>query len=96
MLTNIPVKITLEKGIRRQFYVHRERLRMNALAKQCSVLVPPQLPPLVCRDGATLTYCISVDIRGPSRFVYQPDRPLVEGRGPIAWLETEAEVELTI
>lgn len=101
MLTRLPVKITLASGTKRQFYVQRNRLRMNALADTVGEPAPDMLAPLVCRndsvtDGATLTYCNSVVIRGPSRFVYKPHNPLIEGKGPIVWLETEAEVELTI
>lgn len=100
----LPVKITLAQGTKRQLYVQKDRLRMNALADRMEANgepAPNPLPPLVCRndsvtDGATLTFCNSVVIRGPSRFVYRPHAPLIEGKGPIAWLETEAEVELTL
>lgn len=98
----LPVKITLAQGTKRQLYVSKDRLRMNALAEHADLTdYSFPLPPLVVRndsltDGATITYCSSVVIRGPSRFVYRPNAPLVEGNGPIAWLETEAEVELTI
>lgn len=102
--TTVPAKITLPHGTKRQLYVNKDRLRMNALAERMEArgeLIPAPLPPLVCRndsvtDGAILIFCNSVVIRGPSRFVYQPHAPLIEGRGPIAWLETEAEVELTL
>jgi len=37
-------------------------------------------------------YAHEVEIRGPSRLVYRPDKPL--SCGAVLWLETEAEVEL--
>ena len=100
----LPVKITLAQGIKRQLYVSKDRLRANGIFDSMEARgepAPEPLPPLVVRndsltDGATITYCNSVVIRGPSRFVYRPDAPLIEGKGPIAWLETESEVELTI
>jgi len=100
-MKRLEVKITLQSGTRRQFYVQKDRLRMNSLVDRVGEPAPDMLPPLVCRndsvtDGATLTYCNAVVIRGPSRFVYRPHNPLVEGKGPIVWLETEAEVELSI
>ena len=100
----LPVKITLAQGTKRQLYLSKDRLRMNALFDSMEARgepAPEPMPPLVVRndsltDGATVTYCNSVVIRGPSRFVYCPQAPLIEGKGPIAWLETEAEVELTL
>lgn len=102
-MSALPVKVILVQGTKRQLYVSKERLRTNALFDKMEARgepAPHPLPPLVCRndsvtDGATVTYCTSVVIRGPSRFVYKPHEPLTSV-GPIAWLETEAEVELTI
>lgn len=98
-----PVKITLAQGTKRQLYVSKDRLRANAIFDSMEARgepAPHPLPPLAVRndsltDGATVSYCSSVVIRGSSRFVYKPHEPLT-AVGPIAWLETEAEVELTI
>ena len=35
-------------------------------------------------------YCHEVEIKGPSKLVYSPDRPLK--CGAVCWIETEAEV----
>jgi len=37
-------------------------------------------------------YCHSVDIHGPSRVVYSPDKPL--SCGARVWIETDAEISL--
>jgi hypothetical protein len=38
------------------------------------------------------TYAHEVDIKGPSKLVYSPDKPL--SCGARVWLETESEVEI--
>lgn len=45
----------------------------------------------VDQDGV-ITYCMEVDIKGPSRMVYSPDKP--RKCGAKLWIETEAEVEM--
>ena len=42
-------------------------------------------------DGKVL-YCMEVDIKGPSRMVYRPDKPRTCGAK--LWIETDAEVEM--
>lgn len=43
------------------------------------------------RDGV-VTYCMEVEIKGPSRLVYRPDAP--RPCGAKLWIETEAEIIL--
>ena len=48
----------------------------------------------VCRveENGKVVYCMEVDIKGPSRMVYRPDKP--RPCGAKLWIETDAEVEL--
>jgi hypothetical protein len=48
----------------------------------------------VCRveENGVVQYCMEVDIRGPSRMVYRPDKP--RPCGAKLWIETEADVIL--
>jgi hypothetical protein len=48
----------------------------------------------VCRvqEGSVVRYCMEVDIKGPSRMVYNPENPLKCGAK--LWIETESELVL--
>ena len=48
----------------------------------------------VCRveENGVVQYCMEVDIRGPSRMIYRPDKP--RPCGAKLWIETEADVIL--
>jgi len=37
-------------------------------------------------------YCMEVDIKGPSRMIYRPDKP--RPCGAKLWIETDADIEL--
>ena len=47
-------------------------------------------PVLTVKTYKSNTYATSVDIRGPSKIVYSPHKPL--SCGARVWIETEAEV----
>jgi hypothetical protein len=49
-------------------------------------------PVLTVKTYKSNTYANSVDIRGPSRIVYSPDKPL--SCGARVWIETESEVNI--
>jgi len=49
-------------------------------------------PTLTVKQGRKNTYAHSVEILGPSRVVYSPDKPL--NCGAKVWIETTAEVVL--
>jgi hypothetical protein len=48
----------------------------------------------VCRveENGVVTYCMEVDIKGPSRMVYSPDKP--RSCGAKLWIETDADIEM--
>ena len=49
-------------------------------------------PVITVKEGRSNRYAHVVDILGPSRMVYSPDKPL--SCGAKCWVETEAEVLL--
>jgi hypothetical protein len=49
-------------------------------------------PVLTVKTYKSNTYANSVEIKGPSRIVYSPHKPL--SCGARVWIETEAEVEI--
>ena len=50
-------------------------------------------PVLTIKEGKSNIYCHEVDILGPSKLVYRPDKPL--SCGARVWIETEAEIKTT-
>jgi len=48
-------------------------------------------PVLTIKEGKTNTYCHEVDILGPSKLIYRPDKPL--SCGARVWIETDAEIK---
>ena len=50
-------------------------------------------PVLTVKDYKSNRYAHTVDIKGESRVVYSPDKPL--SCGAKVWIETHAEVEIT-
>jgi hypothetical protein len=47
-------------------------------------------PTIIVREGRRVLHCHAVEIKGPSRMVYSPGRPL--SSGAVIWLETTADV----
>lgn len=50
-------------------------------------------PVLTCKTYKTNTYAHEVEVDGPCRIVYRPDKPL--SCGAHVWIETESEVRVT-
>jgi len=51
-----------------------------------------QDPVVRVEENGVVTYCMEVEIKGPSRMVYRPDKPRTCGAK--LWIETESEVIL--
>ena len=49
-------------------------------------------PVITVKEGRKNTYCHEVEILGPSKIVYSPDKPL--SCGARVWIETEGEVKI--
>ena len=50
-------------------------------------------PVLTVKQGKKNTYAHEVEIEGPAKVVYSPDKPL--SCGAKVWVETEGEVKIT-
>ena len=66
-------------------HVNQHVIRRNAKTGACE-------PTITVKQGRKNTYAHSVDILGPSRVVYSPDKPL--NCGAKVWIETTAEIVL--
>ena len=51
-----------------------------------------KVPVLTVKTSKSNTYCDEVNILGPSKVIYSPDKPL--SCGARVWVETESEVEI--
>lgn len=49
-------------------------------------------PVITVKEGKTNEYAHAVEINGPSKLVYSPDKPL--SCGARVWIETDSEVNL--
>ena len=65
---------------------------MNQLVIRHNKKYRNKLPAIRIEDNDTkeTTYCMAVDVMGPSRFVYNPNKPLACGAK--LWIETQAPV----
>jgi len=66
-------------------HVNQAYIRRNMKVKS-----EDRVPVLTVKTYKTNVYCNSVEITGPSRVVYSPDKPL--SCGAKVWVETESEV----
>ena len=66
-------------------HVNQHNVRSNATKGT-------DLPVLTVKTYRSNRYAYEVDIKGPSKLVYSPDKPL--SCGARVWVETEAEVEV--
>lgn len=66
-------------------HVNQHHVRSNATKGT-------DLPVLTVKTYRSNRYAYEVEIKGPSRLVYSPDKPL--SCGARVWVETEAEVEV--
>jgi hypothetical protein len=67
-------------------------IHVNQHAVRRNIKAEVKEPVLTVKTYKTNTYAHEVDIKGPSRLVYSPDKPL--SCGARVWLETESEVEI--
>jgi hypothetical protein len=49
-------------------------------------------PVVRVEESGVVTYCMEVNIKGPSRMIYSPNKP--RPCGAKLWIETDADVEL--
>lgn len=51
-------------------------------------------PAITVKRGRDNDYAHEVEIRGPSKLIYRPDKPLK--CGAVLWIETKSELKLSI
>lgn len=67
-------------------------VHVNQHAIRRNIKAEVKEPVLTVKTYKSNTYAHEVDIKGPSKLVYSPDKPL--SCGARVWLETESEVEI--
>ena len=67
-------------------------IHVNQHAIRRNIKAEVKEPVLTVKNYKSNTYAHEVDIKGPSRLVYSPDKSL--SCGARVWLETESEVEI--
>jgi hypothetical protein len=68
-------------------HVHQQKIRAN-IGKPAA----EQEPPLTVKTYKSNDYAFEVEILGPSRVVYSPDKPL--SCGARVWIEAQGEVRI--
>lgn len=72
--------------MRKRIHVNQQVIARNRKTGACD-------PPITVKTYRSNQYASSVEIHGPCRLVYRPDKPL--SCGARLWIETEAEVTLS-
>ena len=67
-------------------------VHVNQHAVRRNIKAAVKEPVLTVKTYKSNIYAHEVDIKGPSRIVYSPDKPL--SCGARVWIETESEVEI--
>jgi hypothetical protein len=70
-------------------HVYQQRIRSNIKADPAD-----RQPPIIVRDGKKRAYANEIEITGPCRIVYSPDKPL--DCGARLWIELANESDITI
>lgn len=68
-------------------HVHQNRIRANIRRPR-----EQRDPPITVRQGSRRTYANTVEIKGPCRVVYSPDKPL--SCGARVWIEVADDIEV--
>lgn len=74
---------------RRQKIIHVNQHRIRANTTSGS-----RLPVLTVKEGKENNYAHEVEIRGPCRIIYRPEKPL--SCGARVWIETDSDVVLSV
>ena len=68
----------------------KTRIHVNQHVIRKNSKTGERCPVLTVKRGKKNTYCHAVDVLGPCRVVYSPDKPL--SCGAKVWIETESEI----
>lgn len=68
----------------------KKRIHVNMHVVRKNHKTGERKPALTVKTSKSNTYCHEVEIKGPSKVVYSPDKPL--SCGARVWIETDEEV----
>lgn len=68
-------------------HVHQQRIRQNI-----KLPIGLRKPPIIVKSKTGTTYHTTIDIKGPCKLVYSPDKPL--RCGARLWIEVDPSVEV--
>lgn len=71
----------------------KTRIHVNQLRIRSNLKHNEGVPVLTIKTSKSNTYAHEVEIEGPSKIVYRPDRPL--SCGARVWIETDSPVVVT-
>lgn len=74
-----------DKNITKIIHINRQVIQHNAKYNK-------QLPVCRIQIGSVIKYSMGVNIQGPSRMIYSPNKP--QPCGAKVWIETESKLEL--
>jgi hypothetical protein len=66
-------------------HINRFLIERNAATNRADPIVRIE-------EGNTVSYCMEVEINGPSKVIYRPDKPWHTGAK--LWIETDAELTM--
>ena len=69
----------------------KKRIHVNQHKIKANKKYGTKAPVITVKTYKSNTYCFEVDIKGPCKIIYSPDKPL--SCGARVWIETESEVE---
>lgn len=70
----------------------KKRIHVNQHVVKRNSKTGEREPVITIKEGRTNIYAHEVEILGPSKVVYSPDKPL--SCGAKVWVETDAEVKI--
>lgn len=72
----------------------KQRIHVNQHIIKSNQKTGERAPPLTCKSYKENQYAHEIEIQGPCRVIYSPDKPL--SCGARVWIETEAPVDLSV
>jgi hypothetical protein len=70
----------------------KKRIHVNQHVVKRNSKTGERNPVITIKEGRTNSYAHEVEILGPSKVVYSPDKPL--SCGAKVWVETDAEIKI--
>jgi hypothetical protein len=71
-----------------RIHINKHKLDQNRKHKKIDPIIA------VRRGSAKPEYCHTVEIKGPSKLVYRPEKPLSLCKSAVLWIEVEPTVEV--